>query len=332
MTSSPLLDLTSEQLHEFVATGVLVIDDVLTPAEVDAARADLHDQLRTHGVDHERLLNGEQSGDGVGVRLKSPAAHFFFARHKLLNVHLHPRVVHLARQLLLATFGGTDPAVAAVRDDADAPLFAHPFGAFDAIGALADRVCYRLPDCVRAEGGLDVHIDRNAVDPFANLTRWRPIQAFVALTDQYGGESGGLRCTRGFHRRYGTYDVGRGGDNGGDKGEFNRLNPKRHGAIVDACLPVDCSAGSIVFWDNRLPHATAQKLTSRDTREVVYVGLVPLVPLNVQCIQDQAVAIRQNIEPPLYCDQVVAADRDWELDELTDEQRDLLGLNARQRR
>lgn len=306
-----------------------MIEDVLTPSEVAAARADLHRQLRTCGVDHERLLGGEQSGDGVGVRLKSPAAHFFFARHKLLNVHLHPRVVHLARQLLLATFGGADPAVAAMRDDADAPLFAHPFGAFDAIGALADRVCYRLPDSVRAEGGLDVHIDRNAVDPFAHVAKWRPIQAFVALTDQYGGESGGLRCTRGFHRRYAAYDVARGGDNGADRGEFNRLNPKRHASVVDACLPVDCGAGSLVFWDNRLPHATAQKLTSRDTREVVYTGFLPLVPLNVQCVQEQLVAIRRNIEPPLFAaGQVVPADRDWELAELSDEQRDLLGLNA----
>jgi hypothetical protein len=311
----------------FVTTGVLVVDDVLTPADVSAARADLHDRLRTCGVDHERLLNGEQSGDTVGVRLKSPAAHFFFARHKLLNVHLHPRVVHLARQLLLATFGGADPAVAALRDDADAPLFAHPFGAFDAIGALADRVCYRLPDGVRAEGGLDVHIDRNAVDAFANLAKWRPIQAFVALTDQFGGESGGLRCTRGFHRRYGAYDVARGGsDNGGAKGEFNRLNPKRHGSVVDACLPVDCSAGSLVFWDNRLPHATAQKLTSRDTREVVYAGFLPLVPLNVQCVQAQLDAIRRNVEPPLFASGVVAADRNWEFAELTDEQRQLLGV------
>jgi hypothetical protein len=326
MNHLPDIDLTREQLDTFVATGVLVVDDVLSPAEIDAARTDLHDQLRQCGVDHDRLLSGEQSADEIGVRLKSPAAHFFFRRSKLLDVHLNPRVVRVARQLLLATFGAADAAVAALRDDAGEPLFAHPFGAFDEIGALADRVCYRLPDGVRAEGGLDVHIDRNAVDPFANLAKWRPIQAFVALTDQYGGESGGLRCTRGFHTRYGAYDVARGGADGGDRGEFNRLNPKRHSSVVDACSPVDCGAGSVVFWDNRLPHATAQKLTSRDTREVVYCGFLPLVPLNVQCIQDQLVALRQNVEPPLFASGVVAADRNWEFAELTDEQRQLLGV------
>ena len=29
-----------------------------------------------------------------------------------------------------------------------------------------DRVCYRLPDSVQAEGGLGLHLDRNPLDPY----------------------------------------------------------------------------------------------------------------------------------------------------------------------
>lgn len=322
-------DLTRDQLNEFVRTGLLVIPDVLTSDEVAAARTAFHAQLREHGVDHDALLDGEQSPDALGVRMKSPAASFYARRWRLLEVSLAAQVVRCARQLIMATFGGRDAEIARETDESGAPLFGHPLGAFDDVVFLCDRTNYRLPDSVRAEGGLEMHIDRNAVDPFANLAFWRPVQAFVALTDQYGGESGGLRCVRGFHARYNSYDVARGEDPSAlAKGAFNRLNTKRHSSLADACMPVDCPAGALVLWDNRLPHATAQKLRGRDTREVVYCNFVPNVPVNAEAVAAQRRALELNLQPPHY-DTTGAApgDRDWQFDELTDEQRRLLGVS-----
>lgn len=322
-------DLSREQLDEFVRTGVLVVPDVLTSAEVEAARAAFHAQLREHGIDYAALLNGEQSADALGVRMKSPAAAFYARRWRLLNVSLAPQVVRIASQLILATFGGRDNDVARVTDESGVPLFAHPLGAFDEVNFLCDRTNFRLPDSVRSEGGLELHIDRNALDPYANLAFWRPVQAFVALTDQFGGESGGLRCVRGFHVRYNSYDVARGEDPSAlAKGAFNRLNTKRHSSLADACMPVDCPAGALVLWDNRLPHATAQKLKGRDTREVVYCNFAPNIPLNAEAVAAQRRALELNLQPPHY-DATGAApgDRDWEFDELSAEQRRLLGVS-----
>ncbi len=247
----------------------------------------------------------------------------------MLNVNLHPQVTRIARQLILATFGGADQIAAASLDNSGAPLFGHPMGRFEQIGLLADRINYRLPDQILAEGGLDLHIDRNALDPWANLQFWRPIQAFVALTDQYGGESGGLRCVRGFHARS-DYDVARGQDKAAlAKGAFNRLPSKRHQSLVDQCMPVDCPAGSIVFWDNRLPHATAQTLKSTDTREVVYCSFVPLCGVNVDAIDAQRIALERNLQPPHYAaSRDAPGDRDWALNELTEEQSAMLGFSS----
>jgi hypothetical protein len=75
--SSPLLfELTREQLDEYARTGLLVVPDVLSESEIATARAGLHAQLFEHGLDHEALLSGAQSSDGLGVRLKSPGVLF----------------------------------------------------------------------------------------------------------------------------------------------------------------------------------------------------------------------------------------------------------------
>jgi hypothetical protein len=137
-----------------------------------------------------------------------------------------------------------------------------------------DRVCYRLPDAIRAEGGLLPHLDRNPHDPYlleskTGLTKWRPIQGFVALTDQYAGQSCGLRCVRGFHREIDEYfarDEGT-SENNQEKqresgGEFYRPQHNKHRRLYERCQPVDCAAGAVVLWDNRIPHATAEEFAS----------------------------------------------------------------------
>ena len=48
--------------------------------------------------------------------------------------------------------------------------FNHPFGYANDILASIDRVCWRLPDIIRAEGGLELHLDRNSFQAFVTLT------------------------------------------------------------------------------------------------------------------------------------------------------------------
>jgi len=136
------INITPAQLAEFRATGVLVVEDVFSADEVEHAREAFHQHLATLGIDHAAVLAGTTTV-ADGPRIKSPIGRIFYPSWKLRDIHLDPRVVGLASDLLLRTYGsGKDPD------------FAHPFGAFDAVRAYVDRICWRLPDVVRAEGGL----------------------------------------------------------------------------------------------------------------------------------------------------------------------------------
>jgi hypothetical protein len=48
-------------------------------------------------------------------------------------------------------------------------------------------VHWRLPDIIKQEGDLSGYFDRNPYDPYlmksGDLKKWKPIQAFVSLTD-----------------------------------------------------------------------------------------------------------------------------------------------------
>jgi hypothetical protein len=130
-------------LEEFSRNGVVVIENVLSDSEVDDARRLFHTKLASaNGVDHEAILNGTQSIDACGVRLKSPAASCFYSQWKL-DVALHPRVVEAFAFLLCETF--ENDAIDDLNDH-DEPLYKSPFGRFDHMYHYVDRVCYRFPD------------------------------------------------------------------------------------------------------------------------------------------------------------------------------------------
>ena len=221
------------------------------------------------------------------------------------------------------------------------PGFEHPLGPSDSVLAYIDRVCWRLPDIIRAEGGLSLHLDRNPTDPYLikgeGLPKWRPIQAFVTLTDHYGTNSGGLRVVRGFHREIEEYFAGRGSANSAHpnrevdesfRGEFFRMNPRKYYSLDKRLEPINAPKGSLVCWDNRLPHATCQKLDGWDTREVVYSGFLPNIQLNRDFVAKQLQALRANRPPPGVAqpDLKERCDLDWEEHELTEEQKTLLGI------
>jgi hypothetical protein len=244
------------------------------------------------------------------------------ANWKLRQVQLHPKVVSTWRALLTATF-----------NDPNLPEFSHPFGPFADMLAYIDRVCYRFPDSVLAEGGLGLHLDRNPLDPYlaaaGGLTRWRPIQGFVCLTDHFDAESGGLRVVRGFHTRIERY-FAQSPDTSmvGQAGEFFRMQDKSHAKLARQCSFVYAPRGSLVLWDNRLPHDTCQRLSGFDTREVVYTAFLPDVAVNQRYCETQFERLRDNTPPPFAqaaMQRATQCDRDWDVAELTPDQTRLLG-------
>lgn len=85
--------------------------------------------------------------------------------------------------------------------------------------------------------------------------------------------------------------------------------------------PIMAPRGSLVCWDNRLPHATCSKLAGYDTREVVYVGWLPNIELNKKYAKQQLINIKTNNPPESYL-----ADKDWCNEDLTEAQWKMLGL------
>ena len=318
------MSITEEQIQEFKETGLLVIDEVLTQDEVENARNNLHKQLLHFNIDHTSIINQEaKSKDLIKFyepRLKSPASRIFYSKWKLLDVHLHNNVIKNMNTLLNATY------------NSNSKDFQHPFGKFNKSLCYVDRICYRLPDHIYSEGGLSLHLDRNPLDPYllnskTPLKKWRPIQAFVSLTDQYGGESGGLRVVKNFHKTIDDYFSKSSIIDKCEGGEFFRMHGHNYDSLHKECHPVNAPAGSLVLWDNKLPHETCDKLTSLDTREVVYVGFLPSVEINKKYVAEQLNAIKQNIPPPAYItDKKETSDRDWDEKDLNLDQKHCLGF------
>jgi hypothetical protein len=190
-----------------------------------------------------------------------------------------------------------------------------------------DRVCYRLPDHILAEGGLKLHIDRNPWNT-TKAKKIRSVQAFITLTDHYGSSSGGLCVVPRFHSIFDEYFAKSYNETEANAGgEFYRMHGKEHTSLQNQLEPVIAPAGSLVIWHNNLPHSTCEKLESYDTREVIYLTYIPTnIETNVKYWKDQAKNFIANIPPPSYNDDNNQVDRTYSLDELNDFQKQILGL------
>jgi hypothetical protein len=297
----------SNNIEEFINFGVTVYENIYSDEEIDTIRKGLHDELLLHNIDHEKVLN---STDDInhGARLKCPAANFYYGKWKI-DALINEKLYVIMKNLLMNTFGNPGNK-----------LFEHPYGKFDDVVPYIDRVCWRLPDNVRAEGGLEMHMDRNPIDPFLSkgdgLLKWRPIQTILTLTDHWDGNSGGLEVVKGFHKTCDDFfakDIEE-LSKIMPKGEFYRMGSKKYDALRKKLQPIIAPKGSLICWDNRLPHATALIHSKSDTREVLYGGLIlPNIPLNIKYHMDQINCIKNNIYPPAYAkDDNTQCDRDWD--------------------
>jgi hypothetical protein len=315
----------SDNIAEFIETGVTVFENVFSNEEVDAMRKCFHDELLLHNINHDQVLAGMQEINH-GTRLKSPASNFYYGKWKI-DALINEKIYTMMKTLMLNTF------------NSDSKLFSHPYGKFNDIVPYIDRACWRLPDHIRTEGGLEMHMDRNPIDPYLlkgdGLLKWRPIQTILTLTDHWDGNTGGLEVVKGFHKIFDEFFAKDYEELSKlcPKGEFYRMTSKKYDSLRKKLQPILASKGSLICWDNRLPHATASNNFQQDTREVLYGGLLlPNVPLNIKYHQEQLKCLENNLYPPAYAKdgkdnngKTIKCDRDWVYpDDLTEFQKKFL--------
>lgn len=117
------------------------------------------------------------------------------------------------------------------------------------------------------------------------VPRWRPIQSFTALTDETAPETGGFECVRGFHREFDAWAMTRSpcaktGRPAPCVGDFTPIRPQEDAAVIARFEPILYTAGSVVAFDFRTPHANSSEHRGAVPRQVVYGSFLPDVPIN----------------------------------------------------
>lgn len=295
---------------------------MLSENEIVHAREGLHNQLlNDFGINHYDILEKKIEPPNV-VRNKSVSSKIFYNKWKidiLTNYHIYK----IYKELMNNTFSSSK-----------LKGYEHPFGYSDDVVPFIDKICWRLPDTIQFEGGLSLHIDRNPLDPyllkFNRLKRFRPIQSFISLTDSYGSNGGGLKVIKGFHKIIDDYfskDLNLKNDPSLEAGEFFRLHSKKYAKLLNVLEPVNVPRGSLVLWDNRLPHATCDYLDGFDTREVVYLSYIPNIELNKKYHTLQSEHLIKNYYPPVYFENKNQfCDLNFNINTLSEFQKNILGI------
>lgn len=294
--------LTQELLNDFLTNGYVVIENVLSHDQINNARQSLHNYIEKYkGLTHESILSKNTSINNI--RKKGLTSELFYSKFKM-DIHLDEK--------LYLTFKEIAQSIDPTSKD---------------VIPYIDRVCYRLPDHILAEGGLKLHIDRNPWNT-TKAKKIRSVQAFISLTDHYGSNSGGLCVVPKFHKSFDEYFTKSYNKKEAEAGgEFYRMHGKEHTVAQNQLEPIQAPAGSLVIWNNNLPHATCEKLESYDTREVIYLTYLSTnIPTNVKYWKEQKDNFINNIPPPSYNEENNKVDRDYELEDLNEFQKRLLGL------
>lgn len=301
--------LTQFHIDQFITDGYTIIENILTLDQITLARRELHNSLNKLGINHDQIINFVDKPP-EDTRIKSSVSNIFYAKFKL-DIQINESMYLIWKELIEKT------------------IVDFPLGKHNDVLPYIDRICWRLPDIIREEGGLDLHLDRRLGSNYlSNVKKYRPIQGFVTLTDHYGENSGGLRLVKGFHKQFDDFFSKVPDKINLDKnqsGEFFRLHSKSYTKLQNQLETLNVPAGSLVLWDNRLPHATCSKLKGYDSREVIYLSYIPNVPLNIKYAQEQKENFKSNLPPPSYLsNQYNYVDRDYPIDDLTEFQKKYL--------
>lgn len=197
--------------------------------------------------------------------------------------------------------------------------FSHPYGIFDPSKSLMyiDRVCFRVPESVSQrfrlkrkslQRSLTPHLDccpHKMYSSSKKYPKWRPIQAFVALTDTLLPNEGGFEAHPGFHLKFDDWVATRKPSPSIDKsnleppcvGNFTPIRPLEDKEVLHGIVHIPCRAGDMVCWDYRIPHANSRRNDSTIAREVIYIGILPGIDLNVSYARHQLQRYREGKVP-----------------------------------
>jgi hypothetical protein len=80
-------------------------------------------------------------------------------------------------------------------------------------------------------------------------------------------------------------------------GQFTPIRMVEDKEIIDRFEHIPCNAGDIVCWDYRIPHANSFKNNTSQTREAVYIGLLPDIELNRTYVENQLENFNKGLVP-----------------------------------
>ncbi|GMI34657.1 hypothetical protein TeGR_g6071, partial [Tetraparma gracilis] len=115
--------------------------------------------------------------------------------------------------------------------------------------------------------------------------KWRPVQCFLSLTDTLEPETGGIEIAPGRHRTFESWAKKGGGGLEEERACAGPFTAIRDADICAELEHVPVPAGSAIFWDYRLPHATARAHKGEDLRLGLYVSLLPKTLVNERVVQ-----------------------------------------------
>jgi len=200
--------------------------------------------------------------------------------------------------------------------DDEQPLYAHPHGPFDPRRGYfyLDRCGFRVPDRISAQHAkgkrplqrsLTPHLDCCPAALYTSdkaVPRWRPVQSFVALTDNLGPQTGGFECVKGWHRTFQSWADHRPtcrqtGKAAPCVGDFTPIRPVEDAEVIARFAPVYYQAGSVIAFDWRIPHANATHHVGPEPRQVSYASFLPDVPVNREYARRQAQRFYNGLQP-----------------------------------
>lgn len=250
------MSLSVEYLDTFIRDGVVIIPNIIGEFEVCEALDSLHRSLMAKGCNTSSLHDTASALKNLSSTNGSGGILDIFYEDWKLKLNEHPAIVSALQALWAATY--SDP------QNSTSGNFAHPYGNFDPMQGFMyiDRVCFRVPTLVSAahseskkkqlQRSLTPHLDCCPHDMYGKDSKWRPIQAFLCLTDTLLPNQGGFEACLGHHRNFTEWAASRTGGRDGQPapcvGDFTPMRPVEDKDVLDRMSHVPCKAGDLVCW------------------------------------------------------------------------------------
>jgi hypothetical protein len=305
--------MSEDWITHYIEHGYAVIPGILNEEQVEEALISFHQHLLKYiGIDPDHLKPVESFAGFVDA---------YWAPWKM-KINSHPKFLNAFRKLFCATFGAPE---------AENPnhVFHSPFAPFDGnrLFYYIDRANFRLPDSIRKASPLVLHVDCDPLfqyelfpkgeeklkqaaelcNQYMNCVidsqgfsdnreihyRWRPIQSFIALTDNLEGDLGGFMAVPGSFKIIKQVGL----DYHSPQGR-NPFVPLNSSTIKDKAVNVRYKKGDLVVWDWRTGHTNNPVHSGSIPRQVIYCQVIPDVPVNRLYAQMQRRAFENGLIPP----------------------------------